>query len=160
MATHGQQFKLPKEGSYIEFEKYNTKLRCPFVVYGDFECIIVNSIIGIKGTYQEHKPCGYMLHVVHSIDNTSQPYLYRGEDCLDHLVNKLAEIKKDMFDKMNVNKPMVITDEQEEEFRKATRCSICNKGFKPDDVKVAATVILLVCIEAVLTKNVSFLLFI
>ena len=136
MATHGQQFKLPKEGSYIEFEKYNTKLKCPFVVYGDFECITVNSNNGIKGTYQEHKPCGYMLNVVNSIDNTSQPFLYRGEDCLDHFVNKLREIKKDIFDKMNVNKPMDITDEQEAEFRKATLCSICNKNFKPEDSKV------------------------
>ena len=87
-------------------------------------------------TYQEHKPCGYMLNVVNSIDNTSQPFLYRGEDCLDHFVNKLREIQKDIFDKMNVNKPMDITDEQEAEFRKATVCSICNKNFKPEDTKV------------------------
>ena len=70
-----------------------------------------------------------------SIDNTRQPFLYRGEDCLDHFVNKLTEIKKSIFDKMNVNKPMDITDEQEAEFRKATVCSICNKNFKPEDKK-------------------------
>ena len=69
MATHGQQFKLPKEGSYIKFEKY-TKLKCPFVVYV-YNC---NSNNGIKGTYQEHNPCGYMLNVVNSIGNTSRPF--------------------------------------------------------------------------------------
>ena len=37
---------------------------------------------------------------------------------------------------MNVNKPMDITKEQEIEFRKTTRCSICNKNFKPEDEKV------------------------
>ena len=31
---------------------------------------------------------------------------------------------------------MDISDEQEIEFRKATRCSICNKNFKPEDEKV------------------------
>ena len=78
-----------------------------------------------------------MLNVVNSIDNTSQPYLYRGEDCLDHFVNKLREIKKNIFfDNMNVSKPMDITDEQEAEFRKATVCSICNNNFKPEDIKV------------------------
>ena len=41
-----------------------------------------------------------------------------------------------MFNKMNVNKPMDITKEQEIGFRKATRCSICNKNFKPEDEKV------------------------
>ena len=158
MATHGQQFKIPKEGSYIEFEKYNTKVKCPFVVYGDFECITVNSNNGIKGTYQEHKPCGYMLNVVNSIDNTSQPYLYRGEDCLDHFVNKLREVKKDIFDKMNVNKPMDITDEQEAEFRKATDVQYVIRILNQKIQKSETTVILLVSIEVVLTKNVIWII--
>ena len=68
------------KGFFIEFQKYNTKLECPFVIYGDFECLTVNSNDGIKGTYQEHKPCRYMLNVVNRIDKTSQPYLYRGEN--------------------------------------------------------------------------------
>ena len=54
---------MPDKDTYIEFEKHNTKLPCPFVIYGDFECLTTNSNTGIKGTYQEHKPCGYMLNV-------------------------------------------------------------------------------------------------
>ena len=131
----GQNFKLPDKGSYIEFQKYNTKLECPFVIYGDFECLTVNSNEGIKGCYQEHKPCGYMLNVVNRLDKTSQPYLYRGEDCMEKFVEQLTEIKKDIFNKMNVNKPMDISTEQEMEFRKTSRCSICNKNFKPEDEK-------------------------
>ena len=77
-----------------------------------------------------------MMNVVNRIDKTSRPYLYRGEDCMEQFVNQLAEIKTDIFNKMNVNKPMDITNEQEIEFRKATRCSICNKHFKPDNEKV------------------------
>ena len=78
MASEGQQTKMPDKDTYIEFEKHNTKLPCPFVIYGDFECLTTNSKNGIKGTYQEHKPCGYMLNVVSRIDNTCKPYLYRG----------------------------------------------------------------------------------
>ena len=111
-------------------------MECPFVIYGDFECLTVNSKEGIKGSHQEHKPCGYMMNVVNRIDKTSRPYLYRGEDCMEKFVEQLTEIKTDIFNKMNVNKPMEITDEQEIEFRKATRCSICNKQFKPEDEKV------------------------
>ena len=128
---------------------------CPFVIYGDFECLTTNSNIEIKGpygtegavscsgssaprgTYKEHKPCGYMLNVVSRIDNTCQPYLYRGEDCMKKFVEQLTEIKKDIFEKMNVNKPMdELTYEQKTEFRQATHCSICNKKFQPDDEKV------------------------
>ena len=82
MASEGQQTKMPEKNTYIEFQKHNTKLPCPFVIYGDFECLTTSSNIGIKGTYQEHKPCGCMLNVVRRIDNTCQPYVYRGEDCM------------------------------------------------------------------------------
>ena len=98
MASEGQQTKMPDKYTYIEFEKHNTKLPCPFVIYGDFECLTTNSNKGIKSTYQEHKPCSCMLNVVSRIDNTCQPYLYRGEDCMKHFVQKLAEIKKDIFE--------------------------------------------------------------
>ena len=64
MASEGQQTKMPDKDTYIEFEKHNPKLPCPFVIYGDFEYPTTNSKNGIKGTYQEHKPCGYMLNVV------------------------------------------------------------------------------------------------
>ena len=51
MASEGQQTKMPNKDTYIEFEKHNTKLPCPFVMYGDFECLTTNSNTEIKGTY-------------------------------------------------------------------------------------------------------------
>ena len=128
---------MPNKDTYIEFEKHNAKLPCPFVIYGDFECLTTNSNNGIKGTYQEHKPCGYMLNVVSRIDNTCQPCLYRGADCMKKFVETLTEIKKNIFKKMNVNKPMdELTYAQKIEFRNATNCSICGKKFQEDDTKV------------------------
>ena len=86
----GQNFKLPDKGSYIEFQKYNTKMECPFVIY--VECLTVDSNEGIKGCYQEHKPCGYMMNVVNRIDKTSQPYLYRGEDCMEKMLTNWLKL--------------------------------------------------------------------
>ena len=155
MASEGQQTKMPNQDTYIEFEKHNTKLPCPFVIYGDFECLTTNSNTEIKGTYgtegalscsgssaprgtyQEHKLCGYMLNVVSRIDNTCKPYLYRGDDCMKQFVEQLTEIKKDIFEIMNVNKPMdELTNEQKLEFKLSSHCSICGKKFEPDDEKV------------------------
>ena len=52
-------------------------------------------------------------------------------------VEQLTEIKKRIFEKMNVNRPMdEYTYEQKTEFRNATHCSICKKEFQPDDTKV------------------------
>ena len=137
MAIEGQNIKLPKKGEYLEFEKYNTKLKCPFVIYGDFECLTTPSSDGIKGTYQHHKPCGYMLNVKNSVDNSCQPYLYRGEDCMDKFVEQLSEIKEMILSKMKTNLPMEkLTEEQQLQFKNATRCSICNKKFQEDDERV------------------------
>ena len=41
-----------------------------FEVYGDFDRFTATSDNGIKGTYHEHKPCGFMLNVINSIENT------------------------------------------------------------------------------------------
>ena len=51
MVSEGQQTKIPNKNTYIEFEKHNTKLPYPFVIYTDFECLTTNSNIEIKGTY-------------------------------------------------------------------------------------------------------------
>ena len=48
MASEGQQTKMPEKDTYIEFQKHNTKLPCPFVFYGDFECLTISSNNGIK----------------------------------------------------------------------------------------------------------------
>ena len=74
--------------------------------------------MGLRGTYQEHKPCGYMLNVVNRIDTPSTPYLYRGENCMDKSVEQLGNTKSDIIEKMNVNKPMVISEEEELEIQK------------------------------------------
>ena len=69
-----------------------------------------------------------MLNVVSRIDNTCKPYLYRGEDCLKQFVEQLTEIKKDIFEKMNVNKPIdELTNEQKLELKLSSHCSICGK---------------------------------
>ena len=51
MASEGQQIQIPDKDTYIEFEKHNTKLPYPFVIYIDFECLTTNSNTEIKGTY-------------------------------------------------------------------------------------------------------------
>ena len=48
----------------------------------------------------------------------------------------MIEIKKDIFEKMNVNKPMdKLTNEQKLEFKLLSHCSICGKKFEPDNKK-------------------------
>ena len=43
MASEGQQLKMRDKSTYIEFEKHNAKLLCPFVIYGGFERLTTSS---------------------------------------------------------------------------------------------------------------------
>ena len=68
-----------------------------------------------------------------SFDHIGHPFdLHRGEDYIQKFVEQLTEIKKDIFNKMNVNKPMdERTYEQKTAFRNATNCLVCGKKFEP-----------------------------
>ena len=133
MAHEIQQIVLPKEDEKMSFQKHYKKLKCPYVIYGDFECFTTPSSDGIKGTYQNHKPCGFMLNVVNSITNEATPYLYRGEDCMDRFCSTINKIKEEIMEKMKENKKLQWTARQKEEHKHAKHCFICGGKFNPKD---------------------------
>jgi hypothetical protein len=123
MAVEGQIVEMPSEEDIMVFKNHYKKLKAPFVIYADFECLTTKT--GTVSTkeiktdqllsetasagsktrrYQHHRPCGFMINVVSSIDNSSEPFLYRGEDCMDVFVKKMIEVKKKIMDKMKENK--------------------------------------------------------
>ena len=87
----------------------------------------------MKGVYQNHRPCGFMLNVVNSITNETTPYLYRGEDCMEKFCSTVNKIRLDIFDKMHDVKKINITKQQEAEHKKAKTCFICGGYFNPND---------------------------
>ena len=133
MANEIQQIVMPKEDEKMSFQKHYKKLKCPYVIYGDFECLTTPSSDGVKGTYQHHKPCGFMLNVVNSITNEATPYLYRGEDCMDRFCSTINKIKEEIMEKMKENKKLQWTARQKEEHKHAKHCFICGGKFNPKD---------------------------
>lgn len=77
-----------------------------------------------------------MINVINSIDGSSEPFLYRGEDCMDVFTDKMIEVKNKILDKMKENKPMIFNNKRQIEFNNATKCFICGKDFQAGDVKV------------------------
>ena len=56
---------------------------------------------------------------------------------MDKFVEQLSEIKETILSKMKTNLPMEkLTEEQQVQFKNATRCSICNKKFQEDHERV------------------------
>ena len=135
MEVEGQQIEMPTPDEKLKFKHHFKKLRCPFVIYADFECLTEelkqpedDEIKTYK--YQEHKPCGFMLNLVNAVDDTNQDFLYRGDDAVDVFCNKINEIRDEIKEKMKENKEILMTDEDKTDFETATHCFICGDIFK------------------------------
>ena len=135
MEVEGQQIEMPTPDEKLKFKHHFKKLRCPFVIYADFECLTEelkqpedDEIKTYK--YQEHKPCGFMLNLVNAVDDSNQEFLYRGDDAVDVFCNKINEIRDEIKEKMKENNEILMTDEDKTDFETATHCCICGDRFK------------------------------
>ena len=92
LAVEGQTVKLPEKGDTISFNNHYCKFKCPFVIYGDFECLTTKTCGYSKPIdpnksytykYQHHKPSGFKIIVVNTFNDTVETHIYRGPDCVD-----------------------------------------------------------------------------
>ena len=77
----------------LKLKHHFKKLRCPFAIYADFECLTEelekpedDEIKTYK--YQEHKPCGFMLNLVNAVDNTNKNF------CIGELMLLMCFVKR------------------------------------------------------------------
>ena len=122
MEVEGQQIVLPKPYEKVIFKHHFKKLRCPFVVHADFECLTeevekpTDKCIKTYNyttkeaekklntfAYQEHKPCGFMINMVNAVDNANDEFMLRGKDAVDVFCQKLNEIRAEVKEKMGEN---------------------------------------------------------
>ena len=146
--NEAQAIKMPEKGDNIlEFNNPHKQMTQAFVIYADFEVITEKMHIcqpndkkSFTEAYQNHTDCGYAYKLVCCYDNKfSKPLqLYRGEnavykfmECMLHEVRWCKETIKRQF-----NKPLKMTNEDELNFKKATKCHICDKQYTAEDVKV------------------------
>ena len=143
-----QAIKMPtKDNNILKFNNFHKQQPVPFVIYADFEAI-TEKIHGCQQegkksyteAYQKHTDCGYGYKVVCCYDDkyTKPIQLYRGENAvykfMENILEELKWCKKVM--KKHFNKPLKMSNEDEQEFKKSTRCHICDKKYNEEDVRV------------------------
>ena len=76
-----QSFKMSKMGEYIKFKNSGRKIKSPFMIYADFESILVpednekqNLNESYTNKYQKHVACSYGYKLVCADDKFSKPY--------------------------------------------------------------------------------------
>ena len=142
-----QAIKMPEKGEKVYFKNHRKQLSVPFVIYADFEAI-TEKIYGCQPNneksyteaYQKHTDCGYGYKVVCCYDDKySKPIqTYRGENAVyKFMENMLEEVnwcKSKM--KKHFNKPLKMTDEDEDAFQKAIKCHICDIKYTEKEIRV------------------------
>ena len=119
----------------IKFKNIQHMMKAPYVIYADTESIIkpVDSPNTDTNTVQtsEHVPCSFAYTVVRSDGKVTSQSLYRGEDCMDVLFEKLdAELERIRSNLKDI-KEIDMTPEEQEAHNNTGKCWICNGEFRP-----------------------------
>ena len=144
---------MPKQGENIlKFNNFHKQIPVPCVTYADFEAI-TKKVQGCEQSeemkneknkrsyteaYQTHEDCGYGYKVVCCYDDkySSDICIYRGENAVYKFMEKmLEEVKycKAIINK-HFNKPLVMTEVDEQHFKTMDGCHICGEKYTDKDV--------------------------
>lgn len=123
----------------LKFENIQKKMKVPFVVYADFECVlkpIQNDITNDSQSYTlkkfEHIPHSFAYYIKCSFDDKATKFhLYRGNDCVTKFVKDLDDDIRSLYSKYlkEITPMSKLTKVENEKFYKATHCHICQKIF-------------------------------
>ena len=72
---------MPKKGEYVKFKTFERKIKSLFLIYADFESILVPQSNGKQNPnesytnkYQKHVACSYVYRLVCVDDKFSKPF--------------------------------------------------------------------------------------
>lgn len=135
--------QLPQKGAVIEFKNYERKQNVPFVIYADFESMLVpvqgcdaDPNASSTENRQLHIPIAFAYHIVCSFDAKSNRIMsYRGIDCVDKFVSCLYHDIQSISKILNKNIPIIFTELDKKKFKSSTHCHICNFLLFSDKVR-------------------------
>ena len=146
---------MPKQGENIlKFNNFHKQLPVPFVIYADFEAI-TKKVQGCEQSeemknekdtrsyseaYQTHEDCGYGYNLVCCYDDKYSKYtrIYRGENVVYKFMEKMLEEVEycKAVIKKQFNKPLVMTEVDERNFKTMDGCHICGEMYTDKNVRV------------------------
>ena len=121
-------------------------MRVPFIVYADFEAFTkpidtcqCNPEHSFTISYQKHIPSSFCYYIKCFDDKIykKDPVIYtaeREEDVAKIFINKLEEDVKDIFNRVDFNKPMIFNEDKKVS-EKSTVCHICGDELGDDRVR-------------------------
>ena len=150
-----QAINMPKQGeNMLKFNNFHKQLPVPFVIYADFE-VITKKVQGCEQSeemkkdkdrisyteaYQTHGDCGYGYKVVCCYNDKYSKHtrICRGENTVYKFMEKMleeVEYCKTVI-KKHFNKPLAMTEVDEQNFKTMDGCHICGEKYTDKDVRV------------------------
>ncbi|XP_050439636.1 uncharacterized protein LOC126845122 [Adelges cooleyi] len=148
---------MPEAGSTLKFEAWGKTVRHPFVVYADFEALLIKpNNSGSKGgntkIIDEHKLMSYGFYVK-AADNIPiellkryniplTPICFRGSQTIDsaevakRFVEALVEVATNISALLQTNTAIRFTDEEAQRHAAAISCEICRCSFTDSNQKL------------------------
>ena len=146
---------MSKQGeSILRFNNFHKQLPVPFVIYADFEAI-TKKVQGCEQSeemkkkknkrsyteaYQTHEDCGSAYKVICCYDDKySKPIrTYRGENAIYKFMEKMLEEVEycKAVIKKQFNKPLAMTEDDEQCFITMDGCHICGEKYTDKDLPV------------------------
>ena len=141
-----QRIIMPKKGEYVKLKHYEKKIKSQFIIYADFESILVpednekqNPEESYTSKYQKHIGCCYGYKLVCVDGKFSKSFkTYLGKDTVYDFINSMIEESRNYSNvtKKRFDKELVMTKEDNEDFKNSTKCWICDNDYVDYDVKV------------------------
>ena len=140
------RIQMPTENNKsIKFVNHKKQLKAPWVIYADLESIIkkiegpllsTDKSFTHKSSIQE--ACGFCLRVVRSDGFSTEPFLYRGPDCIQVFLEELKEAEVVILESLkNRNKRYSLTPEEKQDYNSTDTCWICGEqGFDNSNKKI------------------------
>ena len=128
----------------VYFKNQHKQLPAPFTIYADFECITEKMSSchpsderSYTEKYQKHTDCGFGYKVVCHYDKiySKDLIIYCEEDPVGEFLKFMQEEVQNCQEviKNHFNKPLKMSQRDESNFKKATRCHICQKKYRDND---------------------------
>lgn len=126
-----QAIITPDPGSKCYFHEFNKTEKYPFVMYADFETLATKPEDDIPEIYQNHVAISFGVVVVDWNKNIIFQQFYHGEDCVKMFFEFIYKAYHDLMQILDENlKPLPqLTIEEEDGFKNAEICVICNKSL-------------------------------
>ena len=115
----------------LKFEHYHMKIPVPIRVYADFECI--NQPQNTPNVLFKQIPIAVAFYVISPFE--SKYYSYFGTDCTKWFVKEMLKLELEANKYFKTKLELQITPEEEESFKLAEECWLCEEPFTEDKVR-------------------------